>query len=115
VLDTIQGIPVPNNILNLASKYNAAIVCRLSFSLFDVESGTFLGKTWKSPVAIPIVKQINDDDEDEDDPVDNYRAVLMGNKLNLQLNKQVFDTKTVHLFPYSTERKMFSIGHGSFI
>ena len=99
VFDAINGIPVPNVVLQKASQLNANIGCRLSMSLFDLESAAFVGKTWHSPYAIPVVKnidQLEDSDGDDDETtspalggIDMLRAHLVGNKLNVKLKHQV--------------------------
>jgi hypothetical protein len=100
VFDSVSGIPVPPIALQTASKSNSSISCRLSISLFDLESISFFGKTWKSPVAIPIIEKLSgekkedsesdtDSDDSNDHDIDKQRAYFLGNKLNLQLKQQV--------------------------
>lgn len=99
VFDSVNGIPVPANVLQKASKLNANVGCRLSLSLFDLESAAFVGKTWHSPFAIPVIKSIQGEqdsdsnseeaDDEKSDKIDMLRAHLVGNKLNLKLRNQV--------------------------
>jgi hypothetical protein len=100
VFDSINGIPVPAIVLQKASRINSKIGCKLSISLFDLESASFIGKTWHSPFAIPVIKPVDDyesssdsDDENSKSPkteqIDMLRAHLVGNKLNMKLKNQV--------------------------
>jgi hypothetical protein len=100
VFDSINGIPVPAVVLQKASKINSKVGCKLSISLFDLESSSFVGKTWHSPFAIPVIKPVDtaissseSDDEDSKSPnaaqIDMLRGYLVGNKLNVKLRNQV--------------------------
>lgn len=95
VFDSVNGIPVPSIVIQKASRLNGNISCRLSMSLFDLESAAFIGRTWHSPYAIPVIKPITDEDSDgsegnsEVPKVDRLRAHLIGNKLNVKLRNQV--------------------------
>jgi hypothetical protein len=94
VFDTIQNIPVSTKILSEASKNNLKIDCDISISLFDLEGGTFFGKTWHSPEPIPLINKLDDEsdsDEDKSDSelIDKQRAQLIGNKLSVHLKNQV--------------------------
>jgi hypothetical protein len=94
VLDTVQNIPIPTKVLATASQKNLEIDCLLSISFFDLESGTFFGKTWTSPTSIQLVKNVESNSEEEDSdsedaPIDKQRAHLIGNKLVLSLKNQV--------------------------
>ena len=104
VFESVNGIPVPSPVLTRASKLNSSINCRLSLSLFDLESGAWIGKTWHSPKPIPVLKTLpqgeNDDDDDDDEgndeisgvndgKLDMLRAHLVGNKLNVKMRNQV--------------------------
>lgn len=117
VLDTIQNIPVPNIVLQNASKLNSKIRCRLSISLFDLESISFFGKTWKSS-AIPVLSNVGSTQQAESDSeisldesgadksrIDKQRASLIGNKLNLQLKNQVEGINLVCLLSHSYPKK----------
>ncbi|KAJ3322199.1 Nephrocystin-4 [Boothiomyces sp. JEL0866] len=101
VFDSIQGIPVPQKILHKASRLNSSIGCVLSVTLFDIESGTFFGKTWKSTRPIPMIRKIKGKDGKSASGIDNQRAMLIGNKLNLELHDQVTIDNLVRLFSLS--------------
>lgn len=117
VFDSIQGVPIPSLVLQSATKNNANIGCRLYVSLFDLESATFFGKTWKSPNAIPVVNRTEEEEsEDESDSESqskskqvNLRANLIGNKLNLQLKQQVFMISQVRIFSYSFTKQAYNL------
>jgi hypothetical protein len=101
ILDSITSIPIPQIALQLASKNNSSVGCRISISLFDLESLAFFGKTWKSPNTIPIIGKLADNQQEDSDSesssdrsgkptdIDKQRANFIGNKLNLQLKQQV--------------------------
>ena len=100
VFDSINGIPVPAVVLQKASRINSKIGCKLSISLFDLESASFVGKTWHSPFAIPVIKPVDNvqsSSESDDEglksqktaEIDMLRAHLVGNKLNVKLRNQV--------------------------
>lgn len=101
VFDSINGIPVPNVVLQKASKLNANIGCKLSMSLFDLESAAFVGQTWISPYVIPVIKNIKKEEQNDSDSdvqtgdeltspgLESLRAHLIGNKLNLKMKRQV--------------------------
>ena len=44
VLGTVEGIPIPSH----PDSKSSTIYCALHVSLFDLEHGSFFGKTWKS-------------------------------------------------------------------
>jgi hypothetical protein len=99
IFDQILNIQIPTVVLQKASKRNESIGCRLHITLFDLESGTFFGKTWQAKELIPIASKLNNaedhqDSSDEssdssDKSIDSKRANLIGNKLVLQLSNQV--------------------------
>jgi hypothetical protein len=101
ILDSITSIPIPQIALQMASKNNSSVGCRISISLFDLESLAFFGKTWKSPNIIPIIGKLGDTKQEDSDSdstsdrsgrpadIDKQRANFIGNKLNLQLKQQV--------------------------
>lgn len=101
VFHSVNGIPIPSPVLSKASKLNSSICCSISISLFDLESGRFIGSTWRSPSLIPVVKTLkkgsgaDDEDDEENDEVtgtggkiDDLRAHLVGNKLNVKMKNQ---------------------------
>ncbi|KAI8901135.1 hypothetical protein BC833DRAFT_579101 [Globomyces pollinis-pini] len=120
VFDSIHGLPVPNSVIQKASKLNASVKCRLSMSLFDLETSTFVGKTWHSPNAIPIIKNLSykhhgsdsssmSDSNSDTNSVASQQdqlndAQLIGNKLNLQFKKQC-----VYFHTQSTSRYMVAV------
>ncbi|KAJ3272165.1 Nephrocystin-4 [Terramyces sp. JEL0728] len=109
VFDSILGIPVPQKILHRASRSNASIGCLLSISLFDIESGTFFGKTWKSSKIIPLIRKIKGKDTANAEGIDNQRAMLIGNKLNLELRDQC-----VYFHSHITSRHIVAVFETSF-
>ena len=91
VFDKIQNIPVPTTIIQEASRENSKIGCRLSVTLFDMDAGVFFGKTWHSPIVIPVIANIDKQDQvayNKTEDIDSYRANLVGNRLVIQLRNQ---------------------------
>ena len=101
VFDQIKDIPIPVTVLKSASKTNSKIGCRLGVSLFDMEAGVFVGKTWHSPKLIPVISNFDEQDIPYNENSDKERTNLVGNRLVMQLRNQFVyfhtDSQSPHL------------------
>ncbi|KAJ3332951.1 Nephrocystin-4 [Blyttiomyces sp. JEL0837] len=65
-LGSLEGLPLPKFVSQSYLDSDAPILLQIRLSLFDMESGSFFGRTWLNPSGINLRNPLANEDEDED-------------------------------------------------